>query len=111
MLCELEEESFIPTQYDVEPASLELAPRGCDRRPAEKLGIARFGRTDGGGHVPDQFCLSNLGLRCERRLVPEVRIELTTYPLPRGCATTTLLRHNRLFGFPRDAKRRGRTYS
>jgi hypothetical protein len=26
-------------------------------------------------------------------LVPEVRIELTTYPLPRGCATTTLLRH------------------
>jgi hypothetical protein len=25
-------------------------------------------------------------------LVPEVRIELTTYPLPRGCATTTLLR-------------------
>src|SRR5579871_5156929 len=27
------------------------------------------------------------------KLVPEVRIELTTYPLPRGCATTTLLRH------------------
>ena len=26
-------------------------------------------------------------------MVPEVRIELTTYPLPRGCATTTLLRH------------------
>ena len=25
-------------------------------------------------------------------MVPEVRIELTTYPLPRGCATTTLLR-------------------
>ena len=24
--------------------------------------------------------------------MPEVRIELTTYPLPRGCATTTLLR-------------------
>ena len=29
----------------------------------------------------------------EDELVPEVRIELTTYPLPRGCATTTLLRH------------------
>ncbi len=29
------------------------------------------------------------------KLVPEVRIELTTYPLPRGCATTTLLRHPR----------------
>jgi hypothetical protein len=28
-----------------------------------------------------------------KKLVPEVRIELTTYPLPRGCATTTLLRH------------------
>src|SRR5205823_7487821 len=27
-------------------------------------------------------------------LVPEVRIELTTYPLPRGCATTTLLRRS-----------------
>src|SRR5579864_6181859 len=25
-------------------------------------------------------------------LVPEERIELSTYPLPRGCATTTLLR-------------------
>ena len=25
-------------------------------------------------------------------LVPEARIELATYPLPRGCATTTLLR-------------------
>ena len=31
----------------------------------------------------------------QRRLVPEVRIELTTYPLPRGCATTTLLRRPR----------------
>ena len=27
------------------------------------------------------------------KLVPEERIELSTYPLPRGCATTTLLRH------------------
>src|SRR5690348_10017701 len=36
-------------------------------------------------------------------MVPEVRIELTTYPLPRGCATTTLLR---LPGFPE-----GRAYS
>jgi hypothetical protein len=26
-------------------------------------------------------------------MVPEERIELSTYPLPRGCATTTLLRH------------------
>lgn len=25
--------------------------------------------------------------------MPEERIELSTYPLPRGCATTTLLRH------------------
>ena len=25
-------------------------------------------------------------------MVPQVRIELTTYPLPRDCATTTLLR-------------------
>lgn len=25
--------------------------------------------------------------------MPEGRIELPTYPLPRGCATTTLLRH------------------
>src|SRR5262245_2063187 len=28
-----------------------------------------------------------------RQLVPQDRIELSTYPLPRGCATTTLLRH------------------
>ena len=27
------------------------------------------------------------------KLVPQDRIELSTYPLPRGCATTTLLRH------------------
>ena len=27
-----------------------------------------------------------------RKMVPQVRIELTTYPLPRDCATTTLLR-------------------
>jgi hypothetical protein len=27
-------------------------------------------------------------------MVPEERIELSTYPLPRGCATTTLLRHH-----------------
>ena len=26
------------------------------------------------------------------KMVPQVRIELTTYPLPRDCATTTLLR-------------------
>jgi hypothetical protein len=26
-------------------------------------------------------------------MVPQDRIELSTYPLPRGCATTTLLRH------------------
>lgn|SRR6476646_2100327 len=31
-------------------------------------------------------------------LVPEVRIELTTYPLPRGCATTTLLRRPEIPG-------------
>ncbi len=28
----------------------------------------------------------------DRIVVPQVRIELTTYPLPRDCATTTLLR-------------------
>ncbi len=28
-----------------------------------------------------------------RQVVPQDRIELSTYPLPRGCATTTLLRH------------------
>ena len=28
-------------------------------------------------------------------MVPEERIELSTYPLPRGCATTTLLRQIR----------------
>src|SRR4051812_19192261 len=32
------------------------------------------------------------------KLVPEVRIELTTYPLPRGCATTTLLRRPEIPG-------------
>jgi hypothetical protein len=31
-------------------------------------------------------------LACGTELVPQVRIELTTYPLPRDCATTTLLR-------------------
>ena len=31
--------------------------------------------------------------RKEEKLVPQDRIELSTYPLPRGCATTTLLRH------------------
>lgn len=33
-----------------------------------------------------------------QKLVPEERIELSTYPLPRGCATTTLLRHRRALG-------------
>ena len=35
-------------------------------------------------------------------MVPEERIELSTYPLPRGCATTTLLRHpiGRFCGIP-----------
>ena len=31
--------------------------------------------------------------RKEEKMVPQDRIELSTYPLPRGCATTTLLRH------------------
>src|SRR4051812_21456916 len=35
-------------------------------------------------------------------MVPEVRIELTTYPLPRGCATTTLLRHPNVRSVPVD---------
>ena len=30
-------------------------------------------------------------------MVPQVRIELTTYPLPRDCATTTLLRQSWYF--------------
>ena len=30
------------------------------------------------------------------KLVPQDRIELSTYPLPRGCATTTLLRQPKL---------------
>ncbi len=29
--------------------------------------------------------------------MPEERIELSTYPLPRGCATTTLLRRSEAF--------------
>ena len=37
-------------------------------------------------------------------LVPEVRIELTTYPLPRGCATTTLLRPMAGSGVPPSAE-------
>ncbi len=32
------------------------------------------------------------GRKARKRLVPQARIELATYPLPRGCATTTLLR-------------------
>ena len=32
------------------------------------------------------------GVLLMEKLVPEERIELSTYPLPRGCATTTLLR-------------------
>src|ERR1700744_480166 len=42
------------------------------------------------------------------KLVPEERIELSTYPLPRGCATTTLLRHS---GGNRAEPARGGGYS
>ena len=51
----------------------------------------------GGGQAPrfQRLSLSAGQRRIAPKLkvVPQVRIELTTYPLPRDCATTTLLRH------------------
>ena len=46
-------------------------------------------------------CAVAVSANARRSLVPEERIELSTYPLPRGCATTTLLRR------PRRAERPG----
>jgi hypothetical protein len=55
---------------------------------------------------PLRICRAEAGLpsrssRSERRLVPQDRIELSTYPLPRGCATTTLLRQSNTGGTAR----------
>ena len=47
-------------------------------------------------HLQPGFALARYAVAgsaaAQRSLVPQVRIELTTYPLPRDCATTTLLR-------------------
>lgn len=57
-----------------------------------KRGPAAFAPFAGACRIID---LPSRSSGSERRLVPQDRIELSTYPLPRGCATTTLLRQQR----------------
>src|SRR5207302_377564 len=59
------------------------------RRAKRRYGAAAFARF---ARVCRLAGLPSRSSRSERRLVPQDRIELSTYPLPRGCATTTLLR-------------------